>query len=146
MVSAASFSTPLFSTLAPLTLRLAEAIGLYAIALGLSGLLAPARWRAIADDLASSPGLVLAFGVAAFAIGVAVLIPHHLTSDPLALAVTLLAWLTLAEGVVLVAFPDPLIRLARPLLLASRVWGLVALIAGIVLFLAGLTGRADAIS
>jgi uncharacterized protein YjeT (DUF2065 family) len=132
-------------TLDVLTLRLAEAIGIYLIVAGVSGLRMPARWREIVDDIDRSAGTADLFGIAAFVVGVAILIPHHQWSDPLAIVVTVLAWVSLLEGVALLAFPDLILPAARAFARAARSWAVVSLVAGSILFLAGLTGRADAL-
>jgi hypothetical protein len=128
-----------------LTLQLAQALGLYAIAAGIGILAAPGRFRAILGEMQASPGLSYAFGVAAFAIGTAILIPHHLLADPLATVVTIIAALAAIEGLLLLAVPQILIAIGRPFVMQARLWGVVALVAGLLLFLAGFTGRADAL-
>jgi hypothetical protein len=132
-------------TLTVLTLRLAEAIGLYWLAAGIGLLIMPQKLRAIVDDFDRSPGLVYAVGVAAFAIGTAILIPHHVLADPLSVIVTVLAALLAIEGLVLIAAPQILLGFARSFITSARLWALVAIVLGLLLFLAGLTGRADAL-
>jgi uncharacterized protein YjeT (DUF2065 family) len=128
-----------------LTLQLAQALGLYAMAAGIGILTAPDRFRAVIGEMEASPGLTYAFGVAAFAIGTAILIPHHLLADPLAALVTVLAACAAIEGLLLLAAPQILIAVARPFVAQPRLWGIVALVLGLVLFFLGFTGRADAL-
>ncbi len=132
-------------TLTVVTLRLAEAIGLYWLVAGVGLLVVPQRMGAILGDIERSPGLAYAFGVAAFAIATAILIPHHLLYDPLSVIVTLLAALLAVEGLVLIAAPQLLIAFSRPFMAASRLWAIVAIVLGALLLLAGLTGRANAL-
>jgi len=132
-------------TLTVLTLRLAEAIGLYWFAAGVGLFLAPQKLAAIVSDFERSPGLVYAVGIAAFAVGTAILIPHHLLHDPLSMIVTVLAALVALEGLVLIAFPESLLSFARLFVTGARFWAIVAIVLGLLLFLAGLTGRADAL-
>ena len=101
--------------------------------------------REIVADIERSAGIADLFGLASLAIGVAILIPHHLLYDPLSIVVTLIALLSLLEGLLLLAFPDILLALARPFVAATRLWAIAVLIAGVLLFLAGFTGRADAL-
>src|SRR3546814_3675129 len=70
-------------TISFLTLRLAEAIGLYMIVVGMGGLTAPRRWRQVMDDLERSPGLVMALGFPVFAVGAALVLIHSIWRDPL---------------------------------------------------------------
>jgi uncharacterized protein YjeT (DUF2065 family) len=132
-------------TLTVLTLWLAQALGLYAMAAGIGIVTAPQRLRAIVDDMERLPGLTYAFGIAAFAIGTAILIPHHILADPLAAVVTIIAAIAAIEGLILLAAPQILIRLARPFALHAPLWGLIAIVLGLILFLLGFTGRADAL-
>jgi len=129
------------TTLSMLTLQLAEALGLYLILIGLSGLAAPQRWRAAMDDLAASPGLQMTMGVGVFAIGVAIAIAHSRLSDPLAIIVTVIGWLALLEGALLIVTPRPLLRIGRWSLGFTRIWAIAALVLGVLLALAGLTGK-----
>lgn len=129
-------------TLTILTLRLAEALGLYMILVGLSGLAAPQRWRALMDELSASPALQMLMGVTVFAIGVTLAMVHSILSDPLAIIVTIIGWIALIEGALLIAVPGPLLRLGRWSLDYTRIWAIVSLILGFLLALAGLTGTA----
>lgn len=132
-------------TLTVLTLQLAEAIGLYWLAAGVGLLVAPGRLGAIVGDFERSPGLVTAIGIAAFAIGTAILIPHHVLYDPLSVIVTVIAALLAVEGLVLIAFPQALLAFARLFVSGARLWAIVSIVVGLLLFLAGFTGRADAL-
>ncbi|EQB10158.1 hypothetical protein L288_04265 [Sphingobium quisquiliarum P25] len=133
-------------TISVLTLRLAEAIGLYMMVVGIGGLVAPARWRAMMDDLERSPGLVIALGFPVFAVGAALVLIHSIWTDPLAVIVSLIGYIALIEGALLLAVPAPLIRIGRWSLNFTRAWAAVAIVLGILLFLAGLTGRATVIA
>lgn len=132
-------------TLSVLTLQLAQAIGLYCLAAGIGLLLAPGRMGALVDDIERSPSLVYGLGLGIFAIGVAMLIPHHILSDPLSVAVTVLALLFAIEGLTLLTFPSILLALARPFVAQARLWAVVSIVLGAVMLFAGLTGRADAL-
>ncbi len=78
------------NTMFVLTLHLAQALGLYMILLGLSGLAAPRRWQAMMDELAASAALQMIMGVLVFAIGVTLALIHSILADPLAIVVTLI--------------------------------------------------------
>ena len=133
-------------TISILTLRLSEAIGLYMIVVGIGGLIAPSRWRAMMDDLERSPGLVMTLGFPVFAIGTALVLIHSIWTDPLAVIVSLIGYAALIEGALLLAIPAPLIRIGRWSPNFTRAWAAVSIVLGILLFLAGLTGRATVIA
>lgn len=133
-------------TISVLTLRLAEAIGLYMIVIGISGLSAPQRWRQMMDDLAKSPGLVMALGFPVFAAGAALVLIHSIWRDPLSIIVSAIGYVALIEGALLLAVPGPLLKIGFWSLNFTRVWAIVSIALGILLFLAGLTGRATVIA
>ena len=133
-------------TISILTLRLAEAIGLYMIVVGIGGLIAPSRWRAMMDDLERSPGLVMALGFPVFAVGAALVLIHSIWTDPLAIIVSLIGYAALIEGAMLLAVPAPLISIGRWAVQITRTWAVISILLGILLFLAGLTGRVTVIA
>jgi uncharacterized protein YjeT (DUF2065 family) len=119
---------------------LAMLIGGYVTAAGLGGLLTPDRWRRVLDDFAASPSLGLIAGVVAFIAGGAITAAHAGWGSPLAVIVSLVGWIGLAEGFVLLAFGDWWIRFTKPLSSRPRIWGSVTLVVGVLLFIAGLAG------
>jgi uncharacterized protein YjeT (DUF2065 family) len=115
------------------------------LAVGIGIQSAPDRFRAIFDDLERVPGLSYLFGITAFAIGTAILIPHHILYDPLSIVVTVIAVLAAIEGLLLLAAPQVMFAIGRPFMASIRLWGIVSMVLGLVLFLCGFTGRADAL-
>ncbi|ANI78015.1 MULTISPECIES: DUF2065 family protein [Sphingobium] len=132
-------------TTSVLSLRLAEAIGLYMIVVGIGGFVAPLRWRAMMEELERSPGLVMALGFPVFTVGAALVLIHSIWTDLLAIIVSLIGYMALIEGALLLAVPGPLIRIGRWSVKFTRAWAIASIILGTLLFLAGLTGRATAI-
>jgi hypothetical protein len=129
------------TTHSDITLLLAMLIGGYVAAAGLGGLLTPDRWGRVLDDFVASPTLGLLAGVIAFVVGGALVAVQAGWSDPLAVVVSLVGWIGLAEGFVLIAFGDWWINVTRPLSSRPRIWGGFALVIGALLFIAGLTGH-----
>jgi uncharacterized protein YjeT (DUF2065 family) len=132
-------------TISLLTLRLAEAMGLYMIVMGIGGLASPQRWRTVMEDLHRSPALVVTLGFAIFAVGVTLVMIHSRWTDPLAILVSTIGYVVLIEGALLLAVPGPLIRIGSGSVVFTRAWAVFSLLLGILLFLAGLTGRATAL-
>ncbi len=137
----------MLTTTSALTLSLATAFGVYALAGGISLLAAPARWRGVLDELAGSPALVSITGVLAFALGATLTIIHDLWTDPLAVTVSLLGWISALEGLVLIAWPAPFLRLITALTRPGpiTVYAIAALLLGAILLFAGMTGRPELI-
>jgi uncharacterized protein YjeT (DUF2065 family) len=131
------------TTTLPLTLYLAQMLGLYVLLVGISAFVAPQRWSQIMDGLAGSPALTLITGVFTFALGVVLIHVHYVLTDPLAIVVTVIGWIALAEGALLIVVPHLLMRVGQWSMRYIRVWAVVAIVLGILLGLAGVTGRAD---
>ena len=132
-------------TFSVLTLTLAKAYGVYMIAIGLSGLTAPDRWRMMMEDFQKSPGLTYLTAVLVFGFGLAMVILHGLWTDPLAIVVSLFGWVALLKGVLLMAAPDGLLRLGVATVATparTRTWAVFAVILGVALLTAGVLGRA----
>lgn len=131
-------------TASVLTLRLAEAFGLYLVAVGAGALIAPDRWRAVGDEMERSPGLVLIAGVLTFAFGALIFGIHHSLADPFAIVITVFGAIGAVEGLLLLAVPQTLIAIGRAAFARPHLWAIVAVLLGAVLFVAGLTGHATA--
>jgi len=133
------------SVLTPLTLHLAVALGVYAIAASLGLLLMPAaRTDRLFDEMAESPALILGYGVIAFAIGAAWVTVHRDWMTPLGIIISLSGWWIALEGVALLASPALMVGIARALRPQIRLWSIIAMVIGALLILAGVTGIADA--
>jgi hypothetical protein len=128
-------------TASPLTLHLMGAIGLYMLAIGAGALLAPERWAKLGDEMADSPGLTMLMGVAAFAIGVALLGVHHALDDWLQILVTAIGAIAALKGLLILAVPRVMINAGAPLLARPRGWALLTAGLGLAFILIGLFGR-----
>ena len=131
------------TTLIPLTLYLAQAIGLYLILLGLSALVAPGRWRQVFDEFAASAALPLVTGIFAFVVGAMFIHIHSILRDPFAIIITAFGWVVLIKGALLIVVPHLLVRTGQWVLNYIRIWAALMLVFGILLALAGLTGTAS---
>jgi uncharacterized protein YjeT (DUF2065 family) len=125
-----------------LTPDLAIAIGVYVTAVGIGELVDPNRWRTMFTQIENSAAITQAVGFATFAVGTAIILVHTLWTDALAVAVTLIGWIALAEGVLMLAIPALLFRIFRPLLAGSlRPLAIVTILIGLLLLSAGLAGK-----
>ena len=130
----------------PLTLALAKAFGVYMIAGGLSGLLAPRRWEEILDGFEASPALSYFAGVCVFAFGATIVLAHNIWSDPLSILITLYGWAAAIEAVVILIAPRPLFAFARWMVrpMAIRAFAMGVIVLGVLVLAGGLFGRVSA--
>ena len=124
-----------------LTLHLAVLIGLYELSAGLAGLTGRINWAAMLDEFERSPTLMFITGFLAFAIGGTLILVHCLWTDLLAVIVSLIGWIALAEGLLLMIMPGPLLALSRRPVGNQKLVSLVAAAFGLILIVLGLTGR-----
>jgi hypothetical protein len=124
-----------------LTLHLAVLIGLYELAAGLAGLTGRISWAAMLDEFDRSPALTFVTGFMTFAIGGTVILVHCIWTDLLAVIVSLIGWIALAEGLLLMIMPGPLIAFSRRLVGNQKLISLLAAAFGLILIALGLTGR-----
>jgi hypothetical protein len=128
-----------------LTLSLAKAMGVYMIAGGLSGvLLGLDRWTRILDAFQNDAAITYITGVFVFVLGAAIIMAHNVWTDPLAGFISLMGWVAAIEGVVLVAYPDPLLNWAQSIAKPAfiKTFAIMTIIVGAVVLALGLTGRA----
>lgn len=127
-----------------LTNALAIALGLYMLAAGVGGVLDRARWDAILNNLAEQPALSFIAGIVTFSLGVVIVLFHNDWSGLLAGIVSLVGWLAVLEGLVLIAYPGPLFDFAKKLMAPSLMNAFMSLTfaLGALLLLSGLAGAA----
>ncbi|WDI32362.1 hypothetical protein PUV54_04040 [Hyphococcus flavus] len=137
----------MITTSTVLTLSLAKAFGVYMIAGGLSGLLTPDRWKAILDEFNARAGLTYIAGVFVFVLGAAIIMVHNIWTDPLAIIISLVGWVAAAEGLILIAYPDPLLKWSASFVRpgAVKAFAVFTVVFGVALLVLGVTGTAGAV-
>jgi len=131
------------TTAIPLTLHLLVLIGLYELAAGIAGLTGRLDWGAMFEEFERSPSLSFVTGFMVFVIGGVMIMSHHHWTDPLAIVVSLVAWIALIEGLLIMIVAQPLLIFFRPVLGSQRAISAFAALFGLVLIVLGLTGHAD---
>ena len=124
----------------PSSLVIAQILGpMYVIvAVGLF-LNAPAYQR-VFEEFLESPVLAYLGGLLALTFGLLVLAFHNVWRADWTLVVTLIGWMGLIKGTLLVVYPSAVIRLSRPLLARParlRIWAAVPLTLGLFLSVKG---------
>lgn len=135
----------MLETLIPLTLILARAFGVVMIAVALSALLSPSRLTAALAEFERSPGLTFISALFAVTLGITLVILHSVWADFPAALVSLLGWVILLKGILLLAAPAGLLKIGTAVAASTnlvRGWGVFALLLGIVYLAIGLLGRA----
>ena len=134
------------TTAIPLTLHLLVLIGLYELAAGIAGFTGRIDWREMTDEFVRSPSLSFVTGFMVFVIGGVMIMNHHHWTDLLAIIVSLVGWIALVEGILMMIASKSLLVFFRPFIGSQRAISLFAALLGIVLIVLGLTGRADPIA
>ncbi len=120
---------------------LAVFIGLYMVAAGVGLLTDKNAYATVIDDLRENPTLGYVTSVLVFVLGAAIVSVHNLWTDPLAVAVSLVGWGALVEGVLMLAIRRPFLSLVAviPFTAATAVpFGIAIIVFGAVLLYAGL--------
>lgn len=135
----------MIETLVPLTLVLARAYGVAILIVALSALITPQRMQTALADFARSPGLAFLAALFAIVLGLTLVVLHSIWSDFPAAVVSLLGWVILIKGILLVAVPEGVTRLglaAGNSVTIIRAWAAFALLLAITYLCIGLAGRA----
>lgn len=131
------------TTAIPLTLQLLILIGGYELAAGLAGFIGRIDFQAMIEEFDRSPALTFMTGFIVYIIGGILVMAHSHWTDLLAIIVSAVGWIAIAEGLLIMIWPRPLLTFSRPFVERQRAVSLFAMLLGIVLILLGLTGRAD---
>ena len=131
------------TTAIPLTLHLAVLIGLYDLAAGIAGFTGAIKWGAVLDEFEKSPALTFVTEFMAFVLGGVLILAHNIWTDPLAVIVSLIGWIALVEGLLIMVIPRPLLGFSRRLITNQRAVSVFAIIVGALLIVLGLVGHAD---
>ena len=130
----------MFEATPQVTSWLSVLVGAYMLAGGIGALVRGNLWPEIVAEFESSPALVAVTGAVAFALGAIIVTVHNVWTSPAAIIVSLAGWAAVFEGLSLLAVPQLWLRLARPLMRASRAWGIFMLLLGAFLVSSALVG------
>jgi hypothetical protein len=136
----------MLDTFSILTLHLATAYGVGIFAAAMAALVSPARFGAAIADFERSPGLAFLGAILALVMGLGLVMLHNLWTDPAAVLVSLLGWVILLKGVLVLAAPEGIMKLAAAAASSParvRIWGVIALILAAAFLAIGLAGRAS---
>lgn len=116
-------------------------IGLYALAAGVGELRAPNTWWMMLKEFERSPALRFVTGFVTLALGATIyLVNPWRPDDWLALTVSVVSGVVVAEGLLMLAASDRFLNLGRALIgRAGRAWAGLSILLGIAAILAGLS-------
>jgi len=116
-------------------------LGLYALAAGIGELRAPNTWWTMLKEFERSPALRFVTGLVVLILGAAIyLVNPWQPADWLAIAVTAMAGIAVAEGLLILAAGERFLHLARALLgRAGRAWAAFAALFGLAAIVVGLS-------
>ena len=101
------------------TIVLARIVGPLLAVSGLALSARPGIIPRIIDAFAADPSAALLWGLMALLLGLTVLAFHQRWNGPVEIAITLLGWILILRGVILLLFPDEGILVARAILSAA---------------------------
>lgn len=112
-------------------------LGLYALAASIGELRSPGGWAALLTDLERQPGLRYVAGLFALTLGAAIyLVNPWRTDDWLAVLVSIIGGVMVAEGALILAAGDRFLALARTLIgRATHIWAGISALFGIAFIL-----------
>lgn len=104
----------------PLTISLAKLIGPAALAVGLGILLSKNYYAKAYRNLEKESVALFASGLLALVIGIAIVGNHNLWDNPLAGFVSLIGWLSIAKGLLVIIFPKIVDKIGDAI--ADSIW------------------------
>lgn len=116
-----------------LTETIALLLGLYFLAAGLGLVIDTRGFAGIFNEFENSKALSFMAALSAFVIGAVIVAIHNLWTDPLAIFVTLVGWIALIKGILILAFPGLISLIGTVLPLTEkfiRAYGFFVLLIG----------------
>lgn len=119
---------------------ISQILGLTYIIVGFGLLLNPENYQKVLKGFCESPALSYLGGFLALVFGLTILVFHHTWSADWTVIITLVGWLALIKGSLLVAYPSAVLQLslrilARPARL--RIWSIGPIALGLFLSVKG---------
>ena len=119
---------------------ISQILGLTYVIVGIGLLLNPANYQSILKGFCESPALSYLGGLLALIFGLTILVFHHAWSADWTVIITLVGWLAIIKGSVLVAYPSAVLQPSRRILAQParlRVWSIFPIALGLFLSIKG---------
>ena len=117
-----------------------QLLGLVYVAAGLGGVIDKDSFKEIIKDSIDSPALYYLFGFVALVFGFLLVTFHNEWSMSWSVIITVFGWIALIEGVLILAYPAPFIKMSSWMMKKEkflRVYALIALLLGVFFLLLG---------
>ncbi len=117
-----------------------QLLGLVYAAAGLRGVIDKESYREIIKDSIDSPALYYSFGLIALVLGFLLVTFHNEWSMSWSVIITIFGWIALVEGVLILAFPAPFIKISSWMMKKEkflRVYAGFALLLGVFFLILG---------
>lgn len=115
-----------------LSIFVAKVIALIYIPLGFAMLIGQLNGKNLVDSFKRSPGLSLTTGYVAVIVGVALVTYHNIWVKDWTVLVTIIGWIALIEGVLLLALPKTMFAMAKRMSKNEKLWGIITIILGLI--------------
>jgi len=117
------------------SIYLAQLFGVVYLCVGLGALINPKYYKRILDDFLKSEALLYLGGAAALVIGFVLVNLHNLWVKDWPVIITVIAWLSVIKGALLLIQPDPLLKITKQIAKKKKftAYGLAALALGAIL-------------
>lgn len=98
-----------------LSLFLAQVIGCYLFLLSLAMLVHQQRFKKVSSDLLSNAALITLSGTVKLALGLMLVIDHNIWVADWPVAITLVGWILLIQGIMKLFFPEAFAKMSKDL-------------------------------
>ena len=113
-----------------LSILVAKILAITYIATGISALSGKITYARLAEDFERSPGLTFTTGFFTLVFGMVLVTYHNIWVSDWTVLVTLVGWLSVLKGVVLMTCPQAALKLKKSWYKNTRAWGLFMLAFG----------------
>jgi len=115
---------------------IAKILGLFYLVFGLGVLLNTKHYRHLLEDLIKDRAHLYWGGIFALLVGFLIVYYHNAWQVEWYVLITILGWLGILKGFLLIVFPEAMVDLAKALTKSENslhVWGVIMLVVGLVL-------------
>ncbi|MBT3864449.1 hypothetical protein HOE67_03980 [Candidatus Peregrinibacteria bacterium] len=115
-----------------LSILVAQIIALVYLSLGLGLLFNGAYYKKSFTEMLKSPAFMYLGGVIALVVGFLIVNAHNVWVKDWTVIVTIIGWLALIKGILILVAPKLLVNIAKPMLKHTAVLGVCVVIMGLV--------------